>query len=48
MFSIGSDYKSDARLNGRLLSFRFTDEGNVDSKWRLSGIQLEVKKGGRR
>jgi len=48
VFSIGSDYKSDARLNGRLLSFRFTDEGNVDSKWRLSGIQLEVKKGGRR
>ena len=48
LFTIGKDYKTDARLNGRLLSFRFTDESNVSDNWRLSGIQLEVKKGGRR
>ena len=48
LFTIGKDYKTDARLNGRLLNFRFTDESNVSKNWRLSGIQLEVKKGGRR
>ena len=48
LFTIGKDYKTDARLNGRLLNFRFTDESNVSDNWRLSGIQLEVKKGGRR
>lgn len=48
LFIIGKDYKTDARLNGRLLSFRFTDESNVSENWRLSGMQLEVKKGGRR
>ena len=48
LFSIGSDYKTDTRINGRLISFRFTDENNVDTNWKLSGIQLETKKGGRR
>tara|TARA_R110000851_G_scaffold265112_2_gene417667 strand:- start:4378 stop:6543 length:2166 start_codon:yes stop_codon:yes gene_type:complete len=48
LFIIGKDYKTDARLNGRLLNFRFTDESNVSNNWRLSGFQLEVKKGGRR
>tara|TARA_R110001632_G_scaffold15461_2_gene51062 strand:- start:642 stop:2807 length:2166 start_codon:yes stop_codon:yes gene_type:complete len=48
LFIIGKDYKTDARLNGRLLSFRFTDESNASENWRLSGMQLEVKKGGRR
>ena len=48
LFTIGSDYKTDARLTGRLLSYRITDEANVGDNWKISGIQLEVKKGGRR
>lgn len=48
LFTIGSDYKTDARLTGRLISYRITDEANVGDNWKISGIQLEVKKGGRR
>ena len=48
LFIIGKDYKTDARLTGRLLNFRITDESSVGENWRLSGIQLNVKKGGHR
>ena len=48
LFIIGKDYKTDARLTGRLLNFRITDESNVGENWRLSGIQIDVRKGGSR
>lgn len=47
-FTIGTDYKTDMRLNGRLIHFRITDEALSGDNWKLAGIQLEVKKGGRR
>lgn len=47
-FIIGETYKSDIRLNGRFLSYRITDENNTDKDWNISGIQIEISKGGRR
>ena len=50
-FVIGSDYKADVRLNGRFINFRITDAGTAmadAAAWNVSGMQLEVKKGGRR
>lgn len=47
-FTVGSEYKADVRVNGRFVSYRITDEGLVSDLWRISGIQLDVKKGGRR
>ena len=47
-FKIGSDYKTDVRLTGRLLHLRFTDEGLITSDWKLIGMQYEIGKGGKR
>ena len=47
-FTIGTNYKTDIRLAGRLIHYRITDETLSDENWKISGIQLEVKKGGRR
>lgn len=47
-FTIGSDYKSDIRLKGRLLHYRITDSGLVSEDWKLLGVQLEISKGGTR
>jgi hypothetical protein len=47
-FVIGEDYKSDIRLSGRFMSFRITDNSNVDDQWGLIGMQFTINKGGRR
>lgn len=47
-FKIGSDYKTDVRLTGRLLHLRYTDEGLITSDWKLIGMQYEIGKGGKR
>ena len=47
-FNIGSDYKSDVRLNGRFFHYRITDELNNSDLWDLSGMQFAINKGGRR
>lgn len=47
-FIIGDDYKSDVRLSGRFMSFRFTDNANTDELWGLTGMQFTINKGGRR
>lgn len=47
-FVIGKDYKTDVRLTGRLLHLRYTDEGVIDTDWKVIGMQYEIGKGGRR
>lgn len=47
-FAIATAYKSDARLNGRFLSYRIDDGTNTSTSWSLSGIQIEVQEGGTR
>lgn len=48
VFTIGADYKTDIRTTGRFLNFRITDEDLVEDYWAISGLQLDIKKGGRR
>jgi len=48
LFNVGTEYKADIRVTGRFVSYRITDEGTVSDRWRISGIQLDVKKGGGR
>ena len=47
-FNINEDYKSDIRLNGRFINYRITDATDVSNEWSISGMQLQVMKGGRR
>lgn len=47
-FVIGKDYKTDVRLTGRLLHLRYTDEGLINTDWKVIGMQYEIGKGGRR
>jgi hypothetical protein len=48
IFAVGEEYKADVRMTARFSNFRLTDEGSVDDRWTISGMQLELKKGGRR
>lgn len=48
VFTIGQDYKTDTRINGRFMHWKITDAGLVDDKWKLIGMQLDIGKGGRR
>ncbi len=47
-FAIATAYKSDARLNGRFLSYRIDDGTNTATSWNLAGLQIEVQEGGTR
>ena len=54
-FVVGSNHKTDARVQGRLINYRIDDAassvvgGYVSSNnkaWNISGLQMKVKKGG--
>ena len=47
-FNVATSYKSDARLNGRFVSYRIDDGTATSTSWNLSGIQIEVQDGGTR
>ena len=47
-FNVATSYKSDARLNGRFVSYRIDDGAATSTSWNLSGIQIEVADGGTR
>ena len=47
-FAIATAYKSDARLNGRFLSYRIDDGASTSTSWNLTGLQIEVQEGGTR
>lgn len=47
-FTIGDDYKADVRTAGRFINYRITDDSVGTNNWFLSGMQLDIKKGGRR
>ena len=47
-FNVTTSYKSDARLNGRFVSYRIDDGAATSTSWNLSGIQIEVADGGTR
>ena len=52
-FNVATSYKSDARLNGRFVSYRIDDSNEATgvyttTSWNLSGIQIEVQDGGTR
>ena len=47
-FNVATSYKSDARLNGRFVSYRIDDGAATSTSWNLSGIQIEVQDGGTR
>ena len=45
-FAIANEYKQDMRLQGRFLNYRITH--NTTDNFNISGLQLEISKGGRR
>ena len=47
-FDVAASYKSDARLNGRFMSYRIDDGTATSTSWNLSGLQIEVQDGGTR
>ena len=47
-FDVAASYKSDARLNGRFMSYRVDDGTATSTSWNLSGLQIEVQDGGTR
>tara|TARA_R100001086_G_scaffold250068_1_gene193188 strand:+ start:9495 stop:11681 length:2187 start_codon:yes stop_codon:yes gene_type:complete len=47
-FNVATSYKSDARLNGRFISYKIDDGTTTSTSWNLSGIQIEVQDGGTR
>ena len=47
-FNTSTSYKSDARLNGRFISYRIDDGAATSVSWSLSGIQIEIQDGGTR
>ena len=54
-FSVASNYKSDMRVFGRLINYRIDDAQAANANtaannkaWNVSGLQLDVKKGGKR
>ena len=46
-FDTIEDYKVDVRINGRFLSYQIDDNSGTTA-WTLSGMQMEIMKGGRR
>ena len=54
-FTVASNYKTDMRLFGRFLNYRVDDAQSANAStaannkaWNISGLQLDVKKGGTR
>lgn len=47
-FNVATSYKSDARLNGRFISYKIDDGPATSTSWNLSGLQIEVQDGGTR
>ena len=54
-FQIGDDYKMDIRTHGRFINYRITDklsdsdtDNRLGTAWNLSGLQVDVSRGGRR
>jgi len=54
-FNVASNYKSDMRVFGRLINYRIDDAQTANANtaannkaWNVSGLQLDVKKGGKR
>ena len=52
-FVVADDYKVDLRIFGRFLNYRIDDgdsdgDANTNKPWNISGIQLDVSKGGRK
>ena len=54
-FGVASNYKSDMRVFGRLINYRIDDAQAANANtaannkaWNVSGLQLDVKKGGKR
>ena len=54
-FGVASNYKSDMRVFGRLINYRIDDAQATNANtaannkaWNVSGLQLDVKKGGKR
>ena len=57
-FDISADYKIDMRMHGRFMNYRITDGHTLatrddlllshQAEWRLSGMQADVMKGGKR
>jgi len=52
-FIVASDYKIDLRIFGRFLNYRIDDAdlanaASNDKAWDISGIQLDISKGGDR
>jgi len=59
-FYISEDYKMDTRITGRFLNWRISDQFvgtrqspggktfSQDTEWRVSGLQLSIRKAGRR
>ena len=45
-FTVTDDYKHDVRIQGRFFNYRLTHSSN--NEMNISGIQLDVTKGGRR
>ena len=54
-FGVASNYKSDMRVFGRLINYRIDDAQAANANtaannkaWNVSGLQLDIKKGGKR
>ena len=51
-FQIGQDYKADLRNNGRFMNMRIDDadasQTGGNTAWNVSGLQIEIMKGGKR
>ena len=54
-FNVASNYKSDMRVFGRLINYRIDDAQAASANtaannkaWNVSGLQLDIKKGGKR
>ena len=54
-FGVASNYKSDMRVFGRLINYRIDDAQAASANtaannkaWNVSGLQLDIKKGGKR
>lgn len=48
IFTVGQDYKTDCRVNGRFLHWRLTDKAEASDVWKVIQLQLSIGKGGRR
>ena len=48
-FNYATDYKVDTRIQGRFLNYKIGDQSaTTGAAWSLTGLQLEIIKGGTR